>query len=468
MATIEPHVLLAVVSAELQTALVDLLADFSPELASGGPGGLLELIERRPSVRLLVIEEDSTSETSWLELISAAKERREDLAVILLSGNPTIEHATEAIRRGAEDFVPIPFSEELLRKEVQRILDAAELRDRVENLRHLVTDSYGFDRIVSRSTRMRPVFERARAAARSNTAVLILGETGTGKELLARAIHTNSKRASQSFVPVNCAALPKDLIENELYGHQRGAFSGAHRDYAGLFSAAHRGTLFLDEIGELPIEAQAKLLRALQDGEIRPVGGLESRRVDARVIAASNKSLTDLRGGALRSDLYFRLSVLVIEIPPLRNRLDDLPLLVSHFLERIRARGSTHIGGIDNEALELLNGYNFPGNVRELENMLEGISVTLPPETTTIRGRDVRGWLRRRGVKEAGPTTPSGPLLNLAELEGWAIREAMKHAKGNKTKAAKTLGISRDTLYRKLNELGISEKSSDYRTPLDN
>jgi DNA-binding NtrC family response regulator len=452
----------------LQTPLLELLADFSPELVSKKATGLLELLKRRPSVRLLVVEEDSTSETSSLDLISAVRERREDLAVILLSSNPTIEHATEAIRRGAEDFVPVPFSEELLRKEVQRILDAADLRDRVENLRHLVTDSYGFDRIVSNTARMRPVFERARAATRSNTPVLILGETGTGKELLARSVHANSARGSHSFVPINCAALPKDLIETELFGHRRGAFSGAHQDYAGLFSAAHRGTLFLDEIGDLSIEAQAKLLRALQDGEIRPVGSLESQIVDARVIAATNKSLTDLREGVLRSDLYFRLSVLVIEIPPLRDRLDDLPLLVSHFLKRIRSRDSTRIVGIDNEALELLNGYTFPGNVRELENMLEGISVTLPPETTTIRGRDIRGWLRRRGVKEAGPTTPSGPLLNLAELEGWAIREAMKHAKGNKTKAAKTLGISRDTLYRKLNELGISEKSSDYRTPLGN
>ena len=219
--------------------------------------------------------------------------------MLVLSSQPTIRLATEVIRSGAEDFVPIPYSEELLSKEVRRILEAAELRERVENLHRLVADAYGIDRIVSRSNRMRPVLERVRAAARSDTPVLVIGETGTGKELVARAIHAGGRRAQLPLVPLNCAALPRDLVESELFGHRRGAFSGAQAAHPGLFVAAHRGTLFLDEIGELPLEAQAKLLRVLQDGEVRPVGSLESRKVDVRIVAASNRSLAAM--GARRA-----------------------------------------------------------------------------------------------------------------------------------------------------------------------
>jgi len=405
----------------------------------------------------VVVLEETNTETTALDLVSDAKEHRQDVAVILLSSHPTIEHATEAIRRGAEDFVGVPFSGDLLRKEVQRILDAAELRERVESLRQLVTDTYGFDRIISQSGSMRPVLDRARAATRSDTPVLILGETGTGKELLARAVHGNSRRSARPFVPINCAALPTDLIESELFGHRRGAFSGAHRDYAGLFSAAHRGTLFLDEVGELSVEAQAKLLRALQDGEVRSIGSLESRRVDVRVIAATNRGLGDLRDGALRSDLYFRLSVLVIEIPPLRERSRDVPLLVSHFLANLRSEGATGVRALDDEALELLNEYAFPGNVRELKNMIEGICATLPLSADAIRGRELRKWLRLRGVRELRAPEGPGRSLNLAELETWAVNEALRLARGNKSKAARTLGVSRDTLYRKLRERGIRD-----------
>jgi len=312
---------------------------------------------------------------------------------------------------------------------------------------------------------MRPVFERARAASRSETPTFVVGETGTGKELIARAIHANSKRAPYPFVPLNCAALPRDLVESELFGHRRGAFSGAQTDHPGLFVGAHRGTLFLDEIGELPAEAQAKLLRVLQDGEVRPVGGLESRRVNVRIVAASNRSLSAMGGGAMRQDLFYRLSVLVIELPPLRERIDDLPLLVALFLAAIRERGVARVESVDVAALDLLTDYPFPGNVRELENMLEGISITLPPGRTIIRAEDVRGWLRHRG--RARPALSSlGLPVRLSDLESWAITEALRQAQGNKSRAAQLLGISRDTLYRKLHELALSvdAESSDSRT----
>lgn len=444
----EPRVALAVGDGELRARLAALLADYGFEAVEPGPA-VLDLVGRA-SFRLLVLFEIAPDDTT-LDLLQAARQQRSDIAVIVLAAQPTIEHATEAIRRGAEDFVAVPFSEELLRKEVERVLEAAEQRERVENLRRQVIDRCGLDRIVSRSPRMRPVFERARAAALSDTPVLLTGETGTGKELVARAIHAGGRRASRPFVALNCAALPRELVESELFGHRRGAFSGADRDFPGLFAGAHGGTLLLDEVGELPLDTQAKLLRALQDGEIRPVGGLESRRVDVRMIAATNRSLAELRAGRLRQDLFFRLSVLVIELPPLRERAEDIPHLVAHFLAGLRARGMTRVEGVDADALEALTGYSFPGNVRELENLLEALAVTLPPDRLSIRARDLRAWLGRRRM--GPPIATSHADLKLKDLEAWAIGEALRLSRGNKSRAAQLLGISRDTLYRKLLDL---------------
>jgi DNA-binding NtrC family response regulator len=449
---------------ELRPRLASLLRGHAVETCPTLVAGLVERLDRRPALRLVIVGDVGTEE-QVLELLTAAKERRPGLPVLVLSRQPTIRLATVAIRGGAEDFVPIPYSEDLLLKEVERILEAAELRERVESLHRLVADVYGLDRIVSRSICMRPVLERARAASRSETPVLVTGETGTGKELVARAIHAGSRRAQQPLVPLNCAALPRDLVESELFGHSRGAFSGAQTAHPGLFVAAHRGTLFLDEIGELPLEAQAKLLRVLQDGEVRPVGSLESHHVDVRIIAASNRSLAAMGAGAMRQDLFFRLSVLVIEMPPLRERREDLPLLVAHFLARIRERGVARVESMDPQALDLLLDYPFPGNVRELENMLEGVSLTLPADRATMRTEDVRGWLRHRGRSAASrPPAARGPVLRLHDLEVWAITEALRQTEGNKSRAAQLLGISRDTLYRKLQEMGLAAEVPDSRT----
>jgi DNA-binding NtrC family response regulator len=455
-------VLIASDDNELNSALARLLCEYSPAVSSDATGdGILREVQQRDSVRVVLVA-DSQSGATALDALQAIKRHRSEMAVLVLSRRPTIDAATESIRRGAEDFVPLPYSEEVVHKEIVRILEAAELRDRVEHLDRLVAARYGFESIISRSPRMRPVFDRGNAAARSDTPVLILGETGTGKELIARAIHANSRRARRAFVPINCAALPRDLIESELFGHRRGAFSGALTDHPGLFVAAHGGTLFLDEISELPLDAQAKLLRVLQNGEVRPVGGLESRRVDVRTIAATNRGLIELRDHNLRQDLFFRLSVLVIELPSLRERREDVPLLAAHFLASARARGVGSGADLDAAAVALLARYSFPGNVRELENLIEGLIVTLPAGRTTIRADDVRAWFERRGIAAMPHTADAtGVPLQLAALESWAIAEALRQAKGNKTQAAHILGISRDTLYRKLHDLGIA---SDDRT----
>jgi len=450
----DPSILVATPDGAASTELAAVVADLPVVATSLARDSLLALLERHPSFRLLILVEDP-ADGEVLDLLQSVKEQDERVAVLILSCAPTIEHATEAIRRGAEDFVPVPFSRELLRKEVDRILEAAALRDDVRQLRALVSSAYGFDQIVSNSPRMRAVFERAVAAARTDTPVLILGETGTGKELLARAIHANSRRRNRAFVPVNSAALPRELVESELFGHRRGAFSGAHANYPGLFASAHLGTLLLDEIGELSGEAQAKLLRVLQDGEVRPVGGLESHKIDVRILAATNRTIQDLRAGALRQDLFFRLSVLIIEMPPLRDRVDDLPRLIEHFLARYRGCGAQGLCRVEPDALDLLSDHPFPGNVRELENLIHNLCSTLSADRTAIRAEDVRGWLRRQGsgqdrfVARHADDRP----VNLRQLEAWAIRAALERARGNKSRAATLLGISRDTLYRKILEM---------------
>ena len=450
----EPSILVATPHGAANTELATVLADLPVVGTPLARDGIFALLERHPSFRLLILVENPGG-GEVLDLLQSVKERNERVAVLILSCSPTIEHATEAIRRGAEDFVPVPFSRELLRKEVDRVLEAAALRDDVRQLRALVSSAYGFDQIVSNSPRMRAVFERAVAAARSDTPVLILGETGTGKELLARAIHANSRRRNRAFVPVNCAALPRDLVESELFGHRRGAFSGAHADHPGLFASAHLGTLLLDEVGELSGEAQAKLLRVLQDGEVRPVGGLESRKIDVRILAATNRTIQDLRAGALRQDLFFRLSVLIIQVPPLRDRVDDLPRLIEHFLARYRCCGAQCLCRVEPDALDLLSDHPFPGNVRELENLIQNLCSTLSAERTAIRAEDVRGWLRRQGFGQSRfvPRDADERPVNLRQLEAWAIRAALERARGNKSRAAALLGISRDTLYRKILEL---------------
>jgi DNA-binding NtrC family response regulator len=461
------RVLIASDDPGLNEALARLLSEYATAVSADGPGSLLPDVSGREDLHLLILGETGTNFAA-LDLLELVKQQRPDLAVLLVSAHPTIEHAAESIRRGAEDFVPFPYSEELVRKEVGRILEAAELRDRVATLDRLVATRYGFERIISRSARMRAVFDRAAAASRSDTPVLIIGETGTGKELIARAIHANGRRSARRFVPINCAALPRDLVESELFGHRRGAFTGALVDHPGLLMAAHCGTLFLDEVTELPLDVQAKLLRALQDGEVRPVGGLESHHVDVRIIAASNRSLTEMQDKGMRQDLFFRLSVLVIEIPPLRDRKEDLPLLAAHFLNAMRDGDGHRVDGIDPQALDLLSEYPFPGNVRELAHMIEGLAVTLPADRTTIRADDVRGWLRRRGLSAVGPTGDAARVpLKLGELEAWAIAEALRQSHGNKSLAAQILGISRDTLYRKLHDLGLADELSDSRKVSD-
>jgi transcriptional regulator with PAS, ATPase and Fis domain len=300
---------------------------------------------------------------------------------------------------------------------------------------------------------MREVFERIRAVAGVESPVLIIGETGTGKELVARAIHGLSPRAKRPFIPVNCTALPKELLESELFGHKKGAYTGAHMDSKGLFRTAEGGTILLDEVGDMPVEGQAKLLRTLQEKTIRPIGEMHEIPVDVRVITATNQPTAALlESGRLRPDLYYRLSVVTIEVPPLRERVSDIPLLAQHFIQQFNLKYQRGVEGIERAALDCLMAYAWPGNVRELEHVIEGL-FALRDLKKAITNDDLPATLKQ--APRATVVEAAGEVHSLAESEKVAIIRALQATEGNKSRAAEMLGISRDRLYRKIELYGI-------------
>ncbi|HYL77217.1 MAG TPA: sigma-54 dependent transcriptional regulator [Bryobacteraceae bacterium] len=392
--------------------------------------------------------------TGGLELTDELHRRNPDIAVVIMTGYGTIETAVDAIKRGAEDYITKPFDYEAVRKKVARLMEVVELRERVAQLETNLERHPSFENFVSVSPSIERVLERARLAAGTDASVLIVGETGTGKEMLAHAIHAASVRSRRPFVAVNSGALPRELVESELFGFRRGAFTGAYADAPGIFSAATGGTVFLDEIGEMPKDVQVKLLRVLQEHEVRPVGGTKSVPVDVRVISASNCPLSELRSTFLREDLYFRVATVVLQIPPLRARPEDILVLAQHFAGRLSRRYSREIV-LARSALELLLSYSFPGNIRELENLIESSSAVSEDNPQTITDKDIRPLL---GESAAQPSlTPAmEQAVSMEQMERLTIQQALRLSSGNRTKAASLLGISRDTLYRKLRQYQVS------------
>ncbi len=373
-----------------------------------------------------------------------------ETTIIMVTGQGTVQTAVEAIKRGAKDFITKPFDKDILLNKLDMVRKAEELEDKVSTLNVLLSEKYGFDNIISGSKLMKSVFERASAAAHSNAPVFIVGETGTGKELLAKAIHIRGERAGKPFVGVNCGAIPKELLESELFGYRKGAFTGAVRDHEGLFVAADKGTIFLDEIGEMPKELQVRLLRVLEEYKVRPLGYTQEVTLDVRVISASNHPIDELKKTYLREDLFFRLAVIVIELPPLRERRGDIPLLIDHFINRFNKKYSRKVKGLSEGAFSSLYNYHFPGNIRELENLIEGIIAVIPPGKNTITEKELKEhllWQQPKGSEHQ--------LLALDRLEKFALEQALRECKGNKSKAADILGISRDTLYRKLKQYSV-------------
>ncbi|MBU0564998.1 MAG: sigma-54 dependent transcriptional regulator [Gammaproteobacteria bacterium] len=379
-------------------------------------------------------------------------------AFLVITAFGSIQQAVAALKEGADEFLTKPLDLEHFALAVARALETRRLRDEVRRFQQLLSDDR-FHGMLGRSRVMRGLFDQIRQLARAEGPVLVIGESGTGKELVARAVHAESERARGPFLAINCAGLPAELLESEFFGHVSGAFTGANRAHKGLFQQADGGTLFLDEIGEMPLPLQAKLLRVLQEGTIRPVGAERELTVDVRIIAASNRPLeTEAGREAFREDLFFRLETFILQVPPLRDREEDLELLAAGFVAHFAARSGRPVRGIAPAALAQLRRYPFPGNVRELQNAIEravtfchGRSIEL--EHLPSRIADYRDDKARSAGAELLTQLSDGPLLpTLEELELRYIEHVLKLVDGNKRRAAALLGIGRRTLYRRLGE----------------
>ncbi len=377
-----------------------------------------------------------------MEILREAQRSQPQSRVILMTAFGSLENAIEAIRHGAYDYLTKPFKMAEVSVAVRRALDDRLLRDENRRLRQEIRKQYSFEKLIGHSKAVQAIFEQIRDVAASDAAVLLLGESGTGKELVARAVHWNSGRRDAPFVALNCAALPEGLLESELFGHERGAFTGATHRRIGLFVEAHGGTLFLDEIADMPLALQAKLLRVLQDKTVRAVGGRDEVRVDFRLVSATNRDLaTLLREGRFREDLYYRLAVIPIRVPALRERPEDIPLLAHHFLERAAAALSKKLDGFDDAAMAWLAKHRWPGNVRELENVVERAATLARGPLITI------GDLRVEFADIASSDLGLRPTLE--ELERSYIERVLEQTKGDKRAAARILGLSVRTLQRK-------------------
>ncbi len=389
----------------------------------------------------LVITDLKMPKISGIDLIRHIRENYRNTAVMMITGYATVESAVEAVKSGAEEYVAKPFTDGELCAAVRRVLD--KLRRRRETSTQPALKLEGAYGLIGESPPMQKVFAAIRKASSTSATVLITGESGSGKELVARAIHYSSARASAAFVPVNCGGIPESLLESELFGYVKGAFTGAHESRAGFFQTADGGTIFLDEIGETSVAMQVKLLRVLQDKEVRMVGDARPRKVDVRIIAATNKNLSSLiQSRVFREELYYRINVVAIEVPPLRARGGDIPLLARHFAGKFAGELGKTVPRFSEKALEAMQNYAWPGNARELENAIQRIVVM--NDEQLIEVPDLPSLARFSALRTTGVSR------TLAEVEADHVRNVLANTGGNKTRAAQILGIDRKTLRKKI------------------
>ena len=388
-----------------------------------------------------------------LELLSSLRRQNSATPVVVMTAFGTIETAVEAMKAGAVDFLPKPFSLDHLMTVVNKSLEVRALRDENQKLREELGQRYQFDNIVGRSAAMREIFATIQRVAPTRATVLLAGESGVGKDMIARAIHHHSPRADRPFVKINCSALPENLMESELFGYEKGAFTGANITKPGKFEQADTGTVFLDEIGDVPANIQVKLLRILQEREFERLGSNKTRHIDVRVLAATNVDLrAALEQGTFREDLYYRLNVLPLDIPPLRERKEDIPFLAEHFVTKISKDIGSPVTSISEQAIERLAQYHWPGNVRELENVIERSMVL--SSGPVLESEDIKLDLAPRSRVIANDSfLPEG--MTLDEHEQSLIREALKRANGNKSQAARLLGLTRNALRYRLTQMGL-------------
>jgi len=395
---------------------------------------------------------------SGIELLMAIKEYRPETEVIIITGYGTIESAVDALKLGSYDYIQKPIKMDRLKLLIDRIIEKKRLENENILLKKRLKERYSYKELVGISPRMQRIFEIIDRISLNSPTVLIQGESGTGKEIVANVIHQNSNRKNKPFIPVNCAAIVEGLLESELFGHVKGAFTGAIKDKMGLFQAAEGGTIFLDEIAEVPRSLQVKLLRFLQDKRIRPVGSIKELKIDIRVIAATNRDPEEaIRNGDLRNDLFYRLNVISINIPPLKERKDDIAILIKHFLNKFNARSKKKLTSISPKALDILENYHWPGNVRQLENVIERAFALGVNKTITVN--DLPSEIRKFGQNSG----TDGTNYSLRKSEIILIKRVLRNTNGKKTEAAKLLEIDLSTLYRKIRKYKIDDKTLPYR-----
>ncbi|WP_457551914.1 sigma-54-dependent transcriptional regulator [Desulfobacula sp.] len=411
----------------------------------------------------LILSDIRLGDITGLEVLREAKKKNVDMVVIMISAYSTTKIAVEAMNEGAYDFVPKPFDNKELKHTIQRALELKTLDLEREQTSSELRDNMHFNRIIGKSPGMQGIYKKIEQIASTKTNVLITGESGTGKELIALAIHENSDRKDKPFVVVNCGGIPDTLMESEFFGHVKGSFTGAIYDKKGLFEAAHQGTIFLDEIGELSTLLQVKLLRAVQETFVKPVGGTKEIKVDVRIISATNKKLEqEVIDGSFREDLFFRLNVIPIKVPPLRDRKGDVEILSRHFVEKYSQKMKKDIVKLSSYAIDFLNRYSFPGNVRELENLIErsvALSSTniILPESLTISMHKKRRWIegvtgQRFNLDDVEQGVDLDKILLI--IEHAYLKKAMGIAGGNKSKAADYLNLSLRSIRYRLDKTG--------------
>jgi DNA-binding NtrC family response regulator len=433
-----------------RTGLAELVQawGFQTDEASDGEEGLRKVTSFRPAI---IVSDLVMPRMGGHDLLRTLKDQLSDITFILLTAQGTIESAVEAIKDGAYDYLSKPVDPQRLRILLQKAVERQETLREVRLLRRQLREQGSFGRIVGNSPGIRSMYRVIEQAAPTAASVLVWGESGTGKELVAQTIHELSPRASFPFVAINCAAIPETLLESEIFGHEKGAFTGAHDRRTGVFELAHRGTLFLDEIAEMMPATQVKLLRVLQERTFRRLGGRQEQSVDVRVIAATNRDPAEaVRDGKLREDLYYRLNVFTIDLPPLRERRADIPLLVQTFLNEFNTRNNKSVRAVDQEAMYLLERYPWPGNIRELRNVIE--RATILAEGDFIEARHLPPPVVTRS-EQTLPTVTLSPGTTVDEAERRLILLTLEHTRNNKTRAAEILGISLKTLHNKLNRM---------------
>jgi DNA-binding NtrC family response regulator len=430
---------------------------FVAESAGDGEEALEKVTTFRPAI---VITDLVMPRLDGLGLLRALQQQGADVTTLILTAQGTVETAVEAMKEGAYDYLTKPIDLQRLKILLDKVVDRLETLREVKALRRQLRESGTFGSMIGNSPEMRKIYQVIEQSAPTGASVLITGESGTGKELVAQTIHQLSPRASFPFVAINCAAIPETLLESEIFGHEKGAFTGAADRRQGCFELADRGTLFLDEIGEMTPQTQVKLLRVLQERKFRRLGGRIEQSVDVRVLAATNSDpLEAVQKAKLREDLYYRLNVFAMRLPPLRERKEDLPLLVQAFINEFNQRNQKSIAGVDQQAVRMLEQYGWPGNVRELRNVIERATILAPGPF--IEPKHLPSTLVEEPPAAHQPQVALAPGITVEEAERRLIMMTLEHTRDNKTRAAEILGISLKTLHNKLNKLRLRPKRSE-------